>query len=486
MPFPGASGAEKVKNNDREAFRDKTRLAFRQRWLKWGKERRRPGLTGTEMVVLSFLGLIIVGAVGMKFIPGLLNEQRLDWIDAFFTSTSAVCVTGLTVVDTGTTFSFAGQLYLLVMIQLGGLGMLSLASLIITALGGRPSLAAETASTGPRAFLPHVSSRKLILDIFRFTIFVEAAGAVVLYMLWAPRLGWGEAVWPSIFHSVSAFCNAGFSLWPDSLTSFSDSPMTIVVISLLIVIGGLGFLTMEDFSLFAFRRGRKRRLSLHTRLVFLTSGLLLAGGWVLFALFEWEGVFAQMSVTDKLSNSFFMSVTPRTAGYQTIDYSQASDSSGFLTIILMMIGASPGSTGGGMKTTTFALIGLLAWSRLRSRSTATFANRSIPEGTIQKAMGLFVIWTGVLVISVVVLSRIGDSVGSEESFLAHLFEATSAFNTVGLSMNLTASLPELSRIMIVILMFAGRVGPIAIATALTVRLASKSRYRYAYEDVVVG
>lgn len=438
------------------------------------------------MIVLSFLALIIFGTLGMKLIPGLTRDTPIGWIDALFTSTSAACVTGLTVVDTGTAFSFAGQLYLLVLIQLGGLGMLALASLIITALGGRPSLETETASTGQRTFLPHVSAGKLIYDIFRFTFLVEGAGAVALYLLLGPKLGWSEAVWPAIFHSVSAFCNAGFSLWPDSLISFHDSPLIIGVISVLIIIGGLGFITMEEFSLFLFRRGKKRRMSLHSKLVFLTTGGLIVFGWVLFALFEWDGVLANMSLADKFSNSFFMSVTPRTAGYQTIDYAQASDSSNFLTVILMAIGASPGSTGGGMKTTTFALIGLLAWSRFRSQDTATFAGRSIPEGTIQKAMGLFVVWTGVLVVSAVLLSRFGETGGGSASFLAHLFEATSAFNTVGLSLNLTASLPEPSRILIVFLMYAGRVGPIAIATALTVRLSKRARFRYAFEDVVIG
>jgi len=206
----------------------------------------------------------------------------------------------------------------------------------------------------------------------------------------------------------------------------------------------------------------------------------------MFALFEWTGVLADMTLLDKLTNSFFLSVTPRTAGFNSIDYGTASDSTNFLTIILMMIGGSPGSTAGGMKTTTFALLGLLAWSRLRSQPTPTFANRSIPSETIQRATGLFVIATGMVVASVFVLAFIGDTYGATEDFIVRLFESVSAFNTVGLSMGVTAELSVPSRWVVVVLMFAGRTGPLSIAAALVVRLSRGGRYRLAYEDVVVG
>jgi trk system potassium uptake protein TrkH len=193
-----------------------------------------------------------------------------------------------------------------------------------------------------------------------------------------------------------------------------------------------------------------------------------------------------MPLVDKITNAFFMSVTPRTAGFNTIEYSEASDSTNLLTIILMMVGGSPGSTAGGMKTTTFALLGLLAWSRLRSYRTATFAHRSIPDETIQRAVGLFVIATGIVVTGMFVLAFIGDAVGANQEFLVRFFETVSAFNTVGLSLGITPELSGPSRWVVVVLMFAGRTGPLSIAAALITRLSRGGNFRLAYEDVIVG
>ncbi|WP_222435492.1 TrkH family potassium uptake protein [Allorhodopirellula solitaria] len=433
------------------------------------------------------MALIVAGTLALKFIPGLYENEGLGWTDAVFTSTSAVCVTGLIVVDTATYFTPLGQAVVLVLIQLGGLGMLVLTSVIIGALGGRPSLRTESLAVGARHLLPQVPTKRLIVDVVRFTFLFEAIGAFTLYLFWTPRMGWKEAIWPSIFHSVSAFCNAGFSTNSGSLIEYQDSPATIVVISVLIVAGGLGFITMEEIHQRYIRRNPAfRRLSIHSKLVLATTAFLLLSGWALFALFEWQGLLSKMPLVDKLTNSLFMSVTPRTAGFNTIDYGSATDSTNFLTIILMMIGGSPGSTAGGMKTTTFALLGLLAWSRLRSHQTASFANRSIPSETIQRASGLFVIATGIVVLGVFVLAFIGDSHRATQAFLVRLFETTSAFNTVGLSMGITPQLSTPSRWIVIVLMFIGRTGPLSIAAALIVRLSTRGRFRLAYEDVVVG
>ncbi len=450
--------------------------------------RRQPrGLAPAEIFVLSFLVLIVVGAVVLRFAPGLYVNEGLNWTDSIFTSTSAVCVTGLIVVDTATYFTPMGQAFILSLIQLGGLGMLVLTSVIISALGGRPSLSTENLAVGARHMLPQVTAKRLIFDVVRFTFFFETIGAIMLYVTWGPRFGWTESIWPAIFHSVSAFCNAGFSTNTASLMGFQDSPATIAIISSLVIAGGLGFISMEELHQRFIRRNKAvRRLSVHTKLVLVVSGLLLFGCWPIFAAFEWTGVLSEMSTLDKLTNSFFLSVTPRTAGFNTIDYGAASDSTNFLTIILMMIGGSPGSTAGGMKTTTFALLGLLAWSRLRSHSTASFADRSIPAETIQRATGLFVIAIGIVVLGVFLLASIGDAYGAKEAFIARFFEVASAFNTVGLSMGVTADLSGPSRWVVIFLMFAGRTGPLALAAALVVRLTAGGRYRLAYEDVVVG
>ncbi|MEZ6056884.1 MAG: TrkH family potassium uptake protein [Planctomycetaceae bacterium] len=451
---------------------------------RWSFRSRR--LSPAEVFVASFLGLIAFGTLCLKLLPGLYTGDPLSWGDAVFTATSAVCVTGLIVVDTATYFTPAGQAVLLLLIQLGGLGMLVLSSVIISALGGRPSIRTETVAKGGAHVLPYVSARDLIRDIVRFTLFFESLGAVILFLIWGPKIGWSNAAWPALFHSVSAFCNAGFSTNSASLVDFNNSPATLIVISLLILAGGIGFITMEEIQLRLRPKSPLRRLSVHSKLVLLVTLLLLVVGWGLFALFEWDGVLKEMSVVDKLSNSFFMSVTPRTAGFNSIDYAATTDSTSFLTILLMMIGGCPGSTAGGMKTTTFALLGLVAWSRLRSQSTATFARRSIPEETIQRATGLYVIATSIVVLGVFALSYGGGMITQERSFLVIVFEAVSAFNTVGLSMGVTQDLNITSRWIVIVLMFVGRTGPLSIAAALIARLSQRSEYRLAYEDVMVG
>lgn len=450
-------------------------------------------LTPPQMFAGSFAMLVLLGTVGLKLIPGLYAGEPLSWLDAFFTATSAVCVTGLVVVDTGAAFTFAGEVFLLLLIQLGGLGMLAFTSLIISVLGGRLSLRAESLTAESRKSGPHVDVRRLTLDVIRFTFTIEALGALFLYAALVPRFGWRESVWPAIFHSVSAFCNAGFSTYETSLIGFRESPVVLSIIMVLVILGGIGFVTMEETYLrfFVAKQRRIRRLSIHSHLVLITTVLLLLGAWPLFAFFEWNGTLADLSITDKLCNALFLSTTSRTAGFNSIDYIAASDSTNFLTILLMTVGGSPGSTAGGMKTTTFALIILLAWSRFRSRETTVFANRSIPEETIQRAVGLATVAFAVVALGVFALTTFHQFGATSEFqdrdlFLVQMFEAVSAFNTVGLSMGLTSHLSPAAKIVAILLMFLGRVGPVTFAAALVVRRPRKSNFRYAYEDVVVG
>lgn len=443
-------------------------------------------LTSAEVLAGSFFGLIFAGTLALKFLPGLYTGEALDWTDSVFTATSAVCVTGLIVVDTGRHFTFEGQLVILALIQLGGLGMLTLTSMIISTFGGRISLRSESVVTSAQVAMPHVPPRDLIIDVVRFTFFFEAIGAVLLYLIWGPRLGWIEALWPSLFHSVSAFCNAGFSTYSDSLSGFRDSPATLIVISTLVILGGFGFIAIEELAQRFSKNDRKRKVSTHTKLAICCTVLLLGVGWILFACFEWNQSLRELPVIDRLSNAFFMSVTPRTAGFNTIDYADVSNSANFLTLLLMTIGGSPGSTAGGMKTTTFALLGLLAWSRLRSQASVNFSGRSIPDETIQRAVGLFVISSGAVLVGIFLLTSLGDYLDDRDVFLMQVFEVVSAFNTVGLSMGITGDLSVGSRWIIIILMFVGRIGPLALAAILRVQFARRGSYRLAYEDVMVG
>jgi trk system potassium uptake protein TrkH len=443
------------------------------------------------LFVGSFLLLIAAGTLGLELLPGLYTGERLGWLDALFTSTSAVCVTGLIVVDTATYFTPAGQAWILLLIQLGGLGIITFTSLIVAMLGRRLSLEHEAISASIADIAPHVDYRVLTRDVVLFTLAIEASGALALTLLWLPRLG-PSAAWHGAFHSVSAFCNAGFSTFTDNLIGFQRSPATLLVVGGLIVAGGIGFLTMEEsYRWLRARWGRRRfRVSLQSRLILLTTALLIAVGWGTFAALEWDRTLKGLPAADKLANGLFLSITPRTAGFNAIDYGRASDSANFQTILLMTVGGSPGSTAGGLKTTTAALLVLLAAARFRGRSTTDLWGRTIPEESIQRAVGLSIASFALVTACILVITTAesgGPGSAVRDSFLKYMFEAVSAFNTVGLSMGVTAGLTAASKWTLIVLMFVGRVGLTTAAAALVLaRPGSGGEFRFAYEDVVVG
>lgn len=445
--------------------------------------------TPPQLFVASFVLLIVFGTLGLNLLPGIYTGAPLSWTDACFTITSAVCVTGLVVVDTETYFTFFGQAYILLMIQVGGLGMLTFTSLIMLALGRRLSLGEETLSGSSVDVAPAVSAARLLRDVLRFTFAIEGLGALLLYVFWVPSLGFDGALWPAIFHAVSAFCNAGFSTFGNaSLIEHQNNYPVLFVLMALIVAGGIGFLTMEEMWLRFHKTGSTRtsRVSLHSRIVLWTSGLLIVIGWLLFCIFEWNASLKDLPIAGKLCNALFLSVTARTAGFNSIDYAVASDSGNFLTILLMTIGGSPGSTAGGIKTTTFAIIGLLAWSQLRGHSHTSFAGRSLREETTDRAISMFVIASLVVVAGVFLLNASEHFHTGPGRFLHWMFEAVSAFNTVGLSMGVTAELSLFGRWLIILLMFLGRVGPLAVAAAIVIRRSGERGFRFAYEEVMVG
>ena len=456
-------------------------------------------LTPAQLFVGSFLVLILLGTAGFKALPGLYAGAELSWLGALFTATSAVCVTGLIVVDTAEFFTTWGQAYILLLIQLGGLGMISFASVIIATLGRRMSVRHETLAGGAAAHVPHIDYRDLTWAIFRFTFVMEVVGAVLLYCCWVPRFGWsGANVWHAVFQSVSAFCNAGFSTFTTSLEAFQGNTPLLLVIMVLIVVGGLGFLTLEELYVWG-RSGRgeekqgarRFRLSVHSQIVLGTTAVLLIGGWVLFTTFEWSNTLAGLPPADRLVNGLFASVTPRTAGFNTIDYAETLPSTNFLTILFMSVGGSPGSTAGGLKTTTAALLALVAWSRLRGQDHTHISNRTIPDKTAYRAMALFVVGFGIVTAGIYGLTLVEfESVfmtATESNFLVHMFEAVSAFNTVGLSMGATSGLSTAGRWLTIALMFVGRVGPLAVAAALSrSRKKTPGPFRYAHEDVAIG
>jgi trk system potassium uptake protein len=469
------------------------REAWRLR-LNWWRD-----ITPPQLFVGSFMGLILFGTAGLMLLPGIYTGEPLPFLDALFTATSAVCVTGLIVVDTATYFTPLGQGFLLLLIQVGGLGFITLTTLIIIALGRRLSLRHERVTGAAVEVAPAVNVRGLARDIVRFTLAFEALGAMALYVGWMPRMGAVDAIWPAIFHSVSAFCNAGFSIFSDSLAGSRTDFLPMFTVMFLIVVGGLGFLTMEE--LYLQRNSRRRRLrrqtdelvprlSLHSRLVLVTSAVLTLTGWLFFTAYEWHLTFADMPAWARVMNGLFMSVTARTAGFQTIDYGAAADGTNFLTILLMFVGGSPGSTAGGLKTTTVAVIGLLAWSRYRGNLTTSAFGRTVPEETVQRAVGLFVVAFGIVTAAIFVFTttEVGavSHVVAKAEFLRLMFEAVSAFNTVGLSMGMTPDLSPAGRVLSIMLMYIGRVGPLTFAAAIAMRRQRLGDFRYAHEDVVIG
>jgi trk system potassium uptake protein len=298
-----------------------------------------------------------------------------------------------------------------------------------------------------------------------------------------------EALWHAAFHAVSAFCNAGFSTFSNSLEGCSGHSGVLIPTAILITVGGIGFLTLEELD--ARRRTRhtrdRFRLSLHSRIVLVATGLLITGGAVAFALLEWGGVLSAMTIGHKLQNALFMSVTARTAGFSTVPYAEAQDATNFLTVILMFIGGSPGSTAGVLKTTTIFIIGLLAWSRIRGNLSVSVWSRTIPDETVQRATGVFVLVAGILAGGVFAMTLLQRSAPQGDPFLWILFETVSAFNTVGLKLGETPRLEPASRVLTTVLMFIGRIGPVSFAAALAMRTQARSlRYAYAREDFPIG
>jgi trk system potassium uptake protein TrkH len=444
-------------------------------------------LGGIQLFVISFLGLILVGTLGLLVLPGLYVGERLGVLDALFMATSAVCVTGLVVVDTATHFTPLGQAWILALIQAGGLGIVTFTTLIITMLGRRRSLRLEDATGGAGSLLRHVDSAGLIRSIVALTLFLEALGATFLWVLWQGEMGPLGALWPAIFHAVSAFCNAGFGTFSDSLVPFRDSPLTLLVVSALIIGGGLGFVVLEDVRGWIAAR-KQYRLTTHTRLVLVSTALLLAIGWLLFALFEWHNQLAGLTLVERLVNAFHMSVTPRTAGFNSVDYAQVSNPSLFLTIVLMVIGGSPGSTAGGVKTVTAAVLVLLFLTRMRGDRSVHAFERTIPQATVQRAGSLAIgglVILGGAVFLLLVSETAMDPAGDRDLLIRLVFEAHSAFGTVGLSMgSTTRDLSHGGKLVIIALMFLGRVGPAAVvASMFAASMRQQARFRYGEEDV---
>lgn len=439
----------------------------------------------------SFLAAIGAGTV-LLAMPFAHAGDRVGLLDALFTATSAVCVTGLTVVDTGSRFSPAGQAVVLLLIQLGGLGIMTFAVFVGVLLGRRVAFTDRMAIQDSFQHTPKAGLRRLLRHVLVFTLATEAAGAALLALRFGREYPPAEAAWQSVFHAISAFCNAGFSLFPDSLVRYRGDGLVNGVVSGLVVIGGLGFLVSMELreQVLARLRGRRApRLSLHSRLALTVSGALLAAGTVVYLVLGSGNVLGGLPPGERLLAASFQSVTARTAGFNTVDYGQMSSEALFFTVFLMFVGASPGSTGGGIKTTTFGLLVALVVARWRSRGRASVFRRTIPHPVMDRALLLALLaWAIVsLGIGLIAAAETPGVPFREEvpGFLALMFEAVSAFGTVGLSTGITAGLAPASKLVLIALMYAGRVGPLTLVLAVGPR-PERGRFRYAEENVMVG
>ncbi len=437
--------------------------------LNAGSDKKHPAVhRPVRTIAISFVIVILVGAVLLMLPFSSRDGQFTPFVDALFTSTTATCVTGLVVFDTYLKWSPIGQVIILLLIQIGGLGLLTIVTFFNIALRRKLGLRGVHLASETSNALDVVDAPRLVKTIVLVSLACEAVGALLLMVQFIPQYG-REGVFLSIFLAVSAFCNAGIDLLGResayaSLTHYGDNAYVLFVIMGLIIIGGLGFLVWQD--LFHYRKTKK--LLLHTRIVVVVSGILIAAGALLFLIFEWDNpeTLAPLSFLEKLLASLFQSVTARTAGFNTVDIASLKGITKMFMIILMFIGASPGSTGGGIKTTTFAVLLMTVLSVVFGRDETVIFKRRVDKTIVYKALaiaffGLFL----VLVATSVIYFTSAETTDGMNA----LFESTSAFATVGLSTGVTgvANLP--SKIVIILAMYLGRVGPVTFAIALTLR-----------------
>jgi trk system potassium uptake protein TrkH len=412
---------------------------------------------------------------------------NLRFVDALFTSTSAVCVTGLVVIDTGKDLSLVGQVITMFLIQTGGLGIITFSTVFFVLMGrgisfkGREIVQSTFLHTPRRDFLVIAKS------VLWFTFIAETLGALFLCVRFSQDFPIGMAVYQAVYHAISAFNNAGFSLFSDNLVSYQGDLIVNLTVMGLIVHGGIGFIV--QYEVFSWLRGLQKKLSIHTKIVLITTTVLILSGAILFYIFEWNHSIRDVPVLKKILVSFFQSVTPRTAGFNTVDIGALTNATILLLIILMFIGASPGSTGGGVKTTSVAILGMLMWNRLKGNEDVNVFSRTVPREIIGRTISIIFAsaFSVALIWSVLLLAGGGNLPPSESRhfFVEYLFDTISAFGTVGLSMGITPKLNDLQKYALILMMFAGRVGPLTLAFSLS-RGGGKRGLTYAEEGVMVG
>ncbi|RKW34391.1 MAG: potassium transporter KtrB [Leptotrichia sp.] len=433
-------------------------------------------------ILLSFMVVTILGGILLSLPISMRYGKSVKLIDGFFIATSAICVTGLSSIDIGSVYNIFGQMVILVLIQLGGLGVITFTSVIIIMISKKIGYYTKKIVQEDINIDTTFKIEEYVKKVIFSVIIIEFIGTVILFFEFIKKFGFLKAVYYSFFHSVSAFCNAGFSLFSDNLYGFKNSFIINMTIPLLIFLGGIGFSTI--LNCYNVLRKKEKRLTSTTKLSIKISIFLVIIGMVAMFILEYsnKSTIGNLSFGQKLEASFFQSVTTRTAGFNTISILGLKRSTSLLFVILMFIGASPGSTGGGIKTTTIGLIILGTLATLKNKDTIEYDKRSVSWRIYSKAITvLFIslIYTTICVFLLILFER-------NKNLLDLVFEVFSAFGTVGLSRNLTPSLADISKFILIVTMFVGRVGPLTIALALSKSNLKKGRYTYPQENILIG
>jgi potassium uptake TrkH family protein len=434
-----------------------------------------------QLVSLAF-ALGILAGTGLLMLPvASEGPGGASLLTAAFTSTSALCVTGLIVVDTPVYWSTFGEVVIMGLVQIGGLGIMTLASMLALVVARRLGLRTRLIAQAETGTLDLGDVRRILIGVAAFSFLFELIAAVILALRFALAYDYsaGSAVYRGIFHAVTSFNNAGFALWSDNLMQFVTDGWVSLTISFAIIAGGIGFPVWLEL-----RRelGRPRRWSIHTKITLVMTGLLLVVGFVSVIGFEWSnpGTLGPLSVPGKLLAGFFQGVQPRTAGFNTVDYAQMNDDTLLFQDALMFIGTGSAATGGGIKVTTFALLLLMVWTEIRGDPEVNVFGRRISAAAQRQALSLTLIALLAVASCTLVLVATSDATVSQS-----IFESASAFGTVGLSTGITASLPDAAKVALIVLMFLGRVGPHGLGTALVLR-EQRRRYRYAEGRPIIG
>jgi trk system potassium uptake protein TrkH len=436
-------------------------------------------LSTPQLIVFGFLALMVLGTVLLK-LP-VSTERGISWVDAMFVSVSAGSVTGLSTVDFPTTFTTFGAAVVMVLVQLGGIGIMTVTTMAVLFVGQRLGFRDLIAV---RESIESVDSPRntlrLLLQIARITFAVELLAAAALSVAFIRRdMGFGEAIFQGVFHAIMGFCNAGLvNLDAGSFIPYAGNWLVVGTLALAIILGGLGFPVLVDL----YRYRKDRRLTVHSRLVLITSAVLLLVGVVSVAAMEWTnpGTLGGQSSSTRLAMSVFQGVTARTAGFYTVSYPEMRDPTLLVQTLLMFVGTAPTSTGGGIKVTTLALVVLIVVAQVRGQDRITLFWRTLPRPLIARALSVMA-----LASLLVLLSTLALMISDGLALLPALFEVTSAFGTVGLSLDVTPNLSTFGKILVSVVMFLGRVGPITFVVALAARQRTP-RYRYPEEEIAIG